>query len=65
MKIQREFSNFETADTRDTFHYTNYCALLACILNENLSGDQAISRVLGSRENDSRAGRRRKVKKEN
>lgn len=58
MIVKRDISDFEKADIRDTFHYPNYCALLACILNENLSGDQAISRVLGAKENDTRAGRK-------
>lgn len=54
MKVKREISDFEKADIRDTYHYSNYCALLACILNENLTGDQSISKILGAKENDRR-----------
>ncbi|WP_250674402.1 hypothetical protein LZ906_017540 (plasmid) [Paraclostridium ghonii] len=60
MKVKREISDFEKADIRDTYNYLNYCALLACILNENLTGDQSISKILGAKKNDNRAGRKGK-----
>lgn len=50
MKVRREVSHFEEADTRDNFNYQNYYALLACILNEKLDAGSAIIQILGHKE---------------
>lgn len=62
MKIQREINKFEKVDPRDKFHYQNYYALLACILNPKLSPGSAISMVMGECEKGLSATRRELAK---
>lgn len=62
MKIQREVTRFEKVDPRDHYHYQNYYALLACILNPKLNPGSAISKVIGTCEKGLGATRRELLK---
>lgn len=62
MNTQREVNIFEKVDPRDNYHYQNYYALLACILNPKLDAGSAISKVIGTCEKGLGATRRELLK---